>query len=341
MRVVPGGGAADAARPPVRVPLPSPEEVMRVIDGGGGVARTPPARDEPQARAEAQRQRDREEAIRREVEAKLRAEFEAKMRAEQEARTKAPNTSRKPQPASERRLALVIGIDAYESVPRLQKAVNDARAMAAALKDLGFDVILGENLDRRGINRKLLELESRITAGDVVFFFFAGHGFEIRNQNYLLPADVPQALEGQENLITAEAFAADQVLDRIRSRGARTLVAVLDACRNNPFEQPGIGRALPGSRGLARIDPPNGVFVVFSAGVKQEAIDRLGDADPDPNSVFTRVFLRHLKTPGLSIDQVVKRTRVAVHDLARTIGREQTPAFYDQVIEDLVLVPGP
>jgi len=237
-----------------------------------------------------------------------------------------------------RRFALVIGIDAYESVPPLQKAVNDARTMTSVLRGLGFDVTSGENLGRAGLSRKLIEFESGLRPGDTALFFFAGHGFEIRGQNFLLPADVPAVFEGQEELIKDSAFAADRIIDRIRERGARTVVAVLDACRNNPFERPG-GRSVPGTRGLAQMTPAEGVFVVFSAGAKQEAIDRLSDDDENPNSVFTRVFQKQLATPGLALDQMVKRTRVEVRDLARTIGREQTPAYYDQIVGEVVLKP--
>jgi uncharacterized caspase-like protein len=232
----------------------------------------------------------------------------------------------------------VIGIDAYESVPPLQKAVNDARAMTSVLRELGFEVTSGENLGRAGLSRKLIEFESGLRPGDTALFFFAGHGFEIRGQNFLLPADVPSVFEGQEELIKDSAFAADRIIDRIRERGARTVVAVLDACRNNPFERPG-GRSVSGTRGLAQMTPAEGVFVVFSAGAKQEAIDRLSDDDENPNSVFTRVFRKQLATPGLALDQMVKRTRLEVRDLARTIGREQTPAYYDQIVGEVVLKP--
>jgi len=240
--------------------------------------------------------------------------------------------------AGGRRFALVIGIDAYESVPPLQKAVNDARAMTSVLRELGFEVTSGENLGRAGLSRKLIEFESGLRPGDTALFFFAGHGFEIRGQNFLLPADVPSVFEGQEELIKDSAFAADRIIDRIRERGARTVVAVLDACRNNPFERPG-GRSVSGTRGLAQMTPAEGVFVVFSAGAKQEAIDRLSDDDENPNSVFTRVFRKQLATPGLALDQMVKRTRLEVRDLARTIGREQTPAYYDQIVGEVVLKP--
>jgi urea transport system substrate-binding protein len=239
---------------------------------------------------------------------------------------------------AERRLALVVGIDNYQSIDRLNKAVNDARAVGAALREIGFDVAVAENVDRRRMSSSLVELENKISPGDTVFFYYAGHGFEITGRNYLLMADLPKPLQGQESLIKDEAFAADQIIDRIQARGARSTIMVLDACRDNPFAEAG-GRGLAGSRGLARMTLGNGVFVVFSAGAKQIALDRLNANDRNPNSVFTRVFLTELRTPGLTLDQMVRRTRQSVNNLTNTVGQTQTPAYYDQMIEDVVLRP--
>src|SRR5262249_31503425 len=114
---------------------------------------------------------------------------------------------------------------------------------------------------------------------------------------------------------------------------------VLDACRDNPFAAAGT-RSLPGTRGLARVDAPEGVFVLMSAGAKQEALDRLSDSDANPNSVFTRTFLAELAKPGQTLGQIAKRTQVEVKALAATVGYQQTPAYYDQVIGDVVLSGG-
>lgn len=239
---------------------------------------------------------------------------------------------------AERRIALVFGNDAYINVPALKKAVNDARAIDAALKDLGFTVRRHENLDQRQTARALVAFETEIEPGDQVMLFFSGHGFEIRGINYLLPVDVPAALPGQEELVRDSAFAVDRLVDRLRERGARTAILVLDACRDNPFQQRGV-RSLPGRGGLARMDPADGVFVLMSAGAKQIALDRLSDADPDPNSVFTRHFLRELRRPGQTLVQIAKSTQIEVRKLAATVGHEQTPAYYDQVIGDILLRP--
>ena len=179
---------------------------------------------------------------------------------------------------AEKRVALLVGNNAYQNVPRLQTAVNDARAVGAALRGLGFTVILAENQSRRAMSEALLAFDKAIEPGDIALFFFAGHGFEIRGQNYLLPTDIPEVREGQEELIRDSAFPADRIIDRLQARGARTSVLVLDACRNNPFDRPG-GRGLKGSGGLAAMTPAEGVFIMFSAGAKQTALDRLSSTD--------------------------------------------------------------
>src|SRR5215510_12260160 len=102
---------------------------------------------------------------------------------------------------AEKRVALLVGNNGYENVPRLETAINDARALAETLKALGFKVLVGENQSRRSMSEALLAFDRTIEFGDTALFFFAGHGFEIHGQNFLLPTDVPAATEGQEELV--------------------------------------------------------------------------------------------------------------------------------------------
>jgi len=240
---------------------------------------------------------------------------------------------------AEKRVALVVGNNGYENVPRLETAINDARALGETLKKLGFKVFVGENQSQRSMSEALLAFDRAVEFGDTALFFFAGHGFEIHGQNYLLPTDVPAAREGQEELVRDASFAVERIVDRLQVRGARIAILVLDACRNNPFERSGT-RAIGGTSGLAPMTPSEGVFVVFSAGAKQTALDRLTQSDPDPNSVFTRNFMRELATPSLTLVQIAKRTQIDVKLLAATVRHEQTPAYYDQIVGDVLFTPG-
>jgi hypothetical protein len=238
---------------------------------------------------------------------------------------------------AEKRVALVIGNNDYKNVPKLQKAVNDARTMGDTLKQLGFSVMVAENQTRQAFSQTLLQFDAAIQPGDTAFFFFAGHGFEIAGQNFLLPTDVPAATAGQEELVRDAAVLADRVVERLQRRGTRTAILVFDACRNNPFERAGT-RAVAGGGGLAPMTQlPEGVFSVFSAGPRQTALDRLSNDDDNPNSVFTRIFAKELLKPGDNLVQVAQRTRRVVSEMADTVHHKQIPVYFDQMVDDVFL----
>jgi hypothetical protein len=240
-----------------------------------------------------------------------------------------------PAALAQKRVALLVGNNAYQNVPTLKTAVNDAHALAEVLRKLNFSVVIAENQSRRAMSESLLAFDTAIEPGDMALFFFAGHGFEIHGENFLVPTDIPAVGEGQDELLRDAAYPAERIVERAQARGARTTILVLDACRDNPFER-AAGRGLKGSGGLAAMTPAEGVFILFSAGAKQVALDRLSGQDGDPNSVFSRSLLRALQEPGLTLVQIAKRTQIDVRQMAATVGRDQTPAYYDQIIGDIV-----
>jgi hypothetical protein len=238
---------------------------------------------------------------------------------------------------AEKRVALVIGNNDYRNVPKLQKAVNDARTMGDTLKQLGFTVMVAENQTRQAFSQSLLAFDKAVEKGDTAFFFYAGHGFEIAGQNFLLPTDVPAATEGQEELVRDASVLADRIIERLQNKGARTAILVFDACRNNPFERKGT-RAVAGGGGLAPMTQlPEGVFSIFAAGPRQTALDRLSNNDDNPNSVFTRTFAKELTQPGANLVQVAQRTRRVVSELAETVRHKQIPVYFDQMVDDVFL----
>ena len=231
----------------------------------------------------------------------------------------------------------MIGNNDYKNVPKLQKAVNDARTMGDTLKQLGFTVMVAENQNRQAFSQTLLAFDKAVEPGDTAFFFYAGHGFEIAGQNFLLPTDVPAATEGQEELVRDASILADRIIERLQNKKARTAILVFDACRNNPFERSGT-RAVAGGGGLAPMTQlPEGVFSVFSAGPRQTALDRLSNDDANPNSVFTRTFAKELLQPGENLVQVAQHTRRLVSEMAETVNHKQIPVYFDQMVDDVFL----
>ena len=112
---------------------------------------------------------------------------------------------------------------------------------------------------------------------------------------------------------------------------AKLTLVMLDACRDNPFKV--AGRNI-GGRGLAPTTAANGQMVIFSAGTGQQALDKLGPTDKDKNGVFTRVLIKEMKNTGVSVDKLIRNVRNQVVALAQSIGHEQVPAIYDQVVGD-------
>ena len=226
------------------------------------------------------------------------------------------------------RKALVIGNDTYKSVTKLLNAREDAKAIASNLTAVGYKVTLQLDLNEKEMKAALRTFSSQVQGGDEVMFFFAGHGVQLGSANYLLPIDIGGESEAQ---VKDEAIQLQRVLDDMTDKKAKFTLAMIDACRDNPFKA--TGRNI-GGRGLAPTTAATGQMVVFSAGTGQQALDRLGSSDKNKNGVFTRTFLKEMQKPGLSIDRIIKNVRNEVAELAKTIGHEQVPAIYDQVLGD-------
>jgi hypothetical protein len=124
------------------------------------------------------------------------------------------------------------------------------------------------------------------------------------------------------------------VLDPLTNKKVKLTLALIDACRDNPFLKTTSTRSTSNSRGLAPTTPATGQLIVYSAGSGQTALDRLGPDDKDKNGVFTRVLLSEMKKNNAPIHQVIRNVRSEVVKLARSIGHDQVPAIYDQVDGD-------
>jgi hypothetical protein len=237
--------------------------------------------------------------------------------------------------AHAKRLALVIGNDAYQHVDRLNNAGSDAQAVAEALRQTGFSVTLKRDLTLQGMKEALRTFKGQISGGDQVVFYYSGHGVQFAGTNYLIPVDLTP--QNQEQ-VSDDAVPLQRVLDDLQDQKTGFALAIIDACRNNPFKD-SYHRAI-GGRGLAPVTAATGQMILYSAGAGQEALDSLGVGDRDPNGVFTRVFVKEIKSPGVPAEQILKRVRDQVVSLARSVKHEQVPALYDQSLGEFYFVEG-
>jgi uncharacterized caspase-like protein len=226
------------------------------------------------------------------------------------------------------RKALVIGNDSYQKIATLANAREDARVIAESLTSFGYKVQLKLDVTEKQFKSELRNFKNNVQAGDEVAIFYAGHGVQIASTNYLLPVDVG----GQnEEEIKDEGIALQRLLDDMHDKGAKFTLAMIDACRDNPFK--GSGRSIGGgTRGLAPTTTATGQMVVFSAGSGQQALDKLGPTDKSKNGLFTRIFVEEMQQPGVTVDRVVRNVRSKVVGLAKSVGHTQVPAIYDQVV---------
>ena len=299
----------------------------------------------------------------KEREARLKAEMELTSQKEREARLKAKldlakiksqqlladaytdqsvtnrsNSSPKPEGVKEalktgQRFAIVIGNDDYKNVPKLENAVGDAKAISGLLSSLGYQVLTFNNLNEKEFKGALRQFKQRLQGGEEVVFFFAGHGVQIGSANYLLPTDVGSDSEDQ---IQDEGIPLQRVLDDFSESKVKFSLAMVDACRDNPFKS--TGRSI-GGRGLAATSAATGQMVIFSAGVGQQALDRLGTNDKARNGLFTRVLIDKVSQSKEPIHILMRDVRAEVAKLAQSVGHDQVPAIYDQVIGDFYFVP--
>jgi uncharacterized caspase-like protein len=229
------------------------------------------------------------------------------------------------------RVALVIGNSKYANVEALPNAANDGRLMARALRDVGFDVTDGFDLARDAMEQQIREFLRKSETARVRLFYYAGHGLQVDDHNYLAPVNTK--LERASDL-TFETIGLDTILESLDAP-SRTNIVILDACRNNPFAKAlaknGAGRSLAVSRGLAPSNPGGGTLIAYSTKPGSVALDGTG-----ANSPFTEALARHLHTPGLEVRQMLTRVRADV--IAATRG-EQYPWDNSGLLSDVYLAP--
>jgi hypothetical protein len=218
----------------------------------------------------------------------------------------------------ERRIALVVGNSRYADAP-LKNPANDARAMAASLRERGFEVIVRVDATKTQMETAIIEFGEKLTEGATGLFFFAGHGMQVQGRNYMIPTD---AKLSSEQRIRLETIDIDAVLDQMQGARSKVNVVILDACRNNPFER----RFRSASGGLAQINAPEGTLIAYATAPGRVAAD--GDGT---NGLYTAELLKAVNTPGMKIEDVFKQVRVNV---ARASNGAQTPWEASSLVGD-------
>jgi uncharacterized caspase-like protein len=216
------------------------------------------------------------------------------------------------------RVALVIANSAYAHAPRLPNPPNDARAIAAALRGVGFATTEKADLSKRDLEAALKVFAASARGADVAVIYYAGHGMEQAGLNYVVPVDATLASDQD---VDFDAVPLDLLLRSVEGAGRLKLV-ILDACRNNPFlttmARSGGTRAI--GRGLARVEPQGDTLVAYAAREGSTADD--GDGRDSP---FTRALTQRLGTPGLEIRLLFGQVR---DDVLKATDRRQEPAIY-------------
>jgi uncharacterized caspase-like protein len=238
------------------------------------------------------------------------------------------------------RVALVIGNGAYANVKALPNPPNDARAIAKNLRDIGFTVSEGVDLDRAMMQKMTRDFLREAARAQIAVIYYAGHGLQIDGRNYLVPVDA--RLQAGGNL-TEAMIDMDTILAGLDDQ-VRTNILIFDACRNNPMA-PRTASAVPersieAGSGLAAPTTPNsattlgaGTLIAFATAPGQVALDGEGG-----NSPFSAALSRHIGTPGLEVQQMLTRVRAEV--VGATRGK-QVPWSNSSLLGEVYLAAKP
>jgi Caspase domain len=218
-----------------------------------------------------------------------------------------------------KRVALLIGNSAYEHVPTLPNAKNDATALAAAFQAAGFQsVTLKTDMKRDEVISALSEFARLADTADWAVVYYSGHGIEYRGVNYIIPTDARLLMDRDIDLEAVDIGKVMNIVD-----GAKRLrLIILDACRNNPFldqmKRTIATRAV--TRGLAPVEPDAGSLIVYAAKHGETALD--GDGR---NSPFATALMNRIQTPNLEIRRLFDLVR---DDVLASTNKQQQPFTY-------------
>jgi TPR repeat protein len=280
------------------------------------------------------------------------------------------------------RRAFLVGVQRYSDgyINPLTRAVNDAKDLAKDLEDAGFDKknikVATDIRSKEGFDKEFDAFLKTVEPGDVVLFFFSGHGFgvEANQNNYLLFTDlrspftytrsqlndperrnpdivrlrINSMLESYQRVeIPQSGVATTEIERKIKERDPKTVIMILDACRSlvksevdpNDVEYSKISKD-SGSRLLTDRKPPEGFLVLYSAQFGEQALESPTATDAGRNSLFTEVLRSELLRPGQSLFELAERVKLMVRAIAADFSRQQDPEIATNSLEayDVMLV---
>jgi len=240
------------------------------------------------------------------------------------AATSGPPAKLKELMKKESRVALVIGNASYRQIDSLKNSINDARAIEAELKQLGFNVVFGQDLTYQQMSQTVTTFKQRLKPGDVGLVFYAGHGLSSKSgENFWLPVDFELKYAQKEELLKSRSFSIEQqILKGMRDVKTRVQIVVADACRSIPKLQAssrGVNTGMAPPKRLAK-----GSLVSYSAGIGQEAEDGTGE-----NGTYTTKLLEALRIPNLPAGEMFK---IVQRGVAAETNEAQVPAVYDELL---------
>lgn len=215
---------------------------------------------------------------------------------------------------ADKRIALIVGNSTYQNVTHLDNPKNDAKLMADTLRGLGFILIGGAaqiDLDKAGFDQAVRSFGNQLSGADVALFYYAGHGVQVRNSNYLIPVDANPVREAD---VDFQMLDVALVLRQMEGSGTKLNLVILDACRNNPFGGRGLRATSPG---LAQMQAPEGTMISYATQPGNVALD-----GADGNSPFTKALTTTMRKAGLDIFQTFNEVGVIVK---RSTGGAQQP----------------
>jgi tetratricopeptide (TPR) repeat protein len=234
-----------------------------------------------------------------------------------------------PKPPIDRRVALVIGNGNYRYAPKLANPINDETDFAGVLRQLGFDVVAGTDLDRHGMDDAVRAFGRKLEGADLALFFYAGHGLQVGGKNYLVPVDAKLERVGD---LALDAVEIGTVMAQMEAEPRVNLV-FLDACRDNPLVRSLAGalgaRGIAVGAGLASVQSGIGTMIVYSTQPDNVALDGSGR-----NSPFTAALLKHIATPNVEIGTIVRRVRA---DVVAATRQRQVPWDHSSLIGEVIL----